>query len=66
MSNENWTLLALLGMIFLIVIVLIAIALVSGHLAFCLGFKGWMWWCVTILFFIVISCLIGMINRIGA
>ena len=65
LNNENWTMFVVLGILCLGFIVLTAIGLVSGHLASLLGFSGWMWWCVTILFFIVICGIIGAVNRIG-
>ena len=49
----------------LILFIIAGVGLVAGYIASMLGFTGIMWWAVTLVFYIIISGIILMINRIG-
>lgn len=57
--------LIIIAYVLLFSIIVVAIGLVAGYIASLMGFTGIMWWAVTILFYLIIGAIIGMINRIG-
>ena len=52
--------------LFLVLLPLICTIVLGTYLATMLGLTGLVWWCFVILFWIILSGLITMINRIGA
>ena len=52
--------------LFLVLLPLICTLVLGTYLATMLGLTGLVWWCFVILFWIILSGLIAMINRIGA
>lgn len=52
--------------LFLVLLPLICTIVLGTYLATMLGLTGLVWWCFVILFWIILSGLIAMINRIGA
>ena len=47
----------------LILIRLVAVILVAGYIATCLGLTGVIWWAVAIVLFLLINGIIGLVVR---
>ena len=66
MDVDAWLMVGLIAVyVFIFGVIIVAIGLVAGYIASWMGFTGLMWWAVTILFYILIAGIIGVINRIG-
>lgn len=48
---------------FLIIVEVVAVILVAGYIATCLGLTGVIWWAVAIVLFLVINGIIGLVIR---
>ena len=52
--------------LFLVLLPLICTIVLGTYIATAIGLSGLVWWCFVILFWMILSGFIAMINRIGA